>query len=656
MSSGRPDADGRRNVGRTLQLSHSVTLVGAGRVPIGMEAALSEGPPVTFRGKIFLALALVGCAPLVLLGWQTVGVNRAELTRAVGNAQASTARAAASGCEKWIAQSVEQLRLAVGYLPYAQLSAEELSAVLRIPFRQLASAEVLAVLDDSGRALVPPLFATQAGTPERDPIGPADLDAFARRVPLTPALAAGTALGPPWRLRGSPRLAVALRISGAPSRVVAAQLSLAELSRQMRDVAAQGGAAWVATREAEVVAEGGALPHPGPELAAFVAESASGGKPRVRTLRLGSEEWLAAAAPVGDLGWAVVVAQPAAVAFHAADLVGRYTLFWALVALTLTGLLGYALSRGLTEPIARLSAAARAITEGRHDQRVEVSARDEIGQFAEAFNHMSAELLRRDQEIRAWNAELQRRVDVRTAELKQAQDQILRSRRLAALGSLGAGIAHELNNPVMGLTGSAALLQSQLGEDPRHQELVRSMVEQARRISHIAGGLRQFAEQERTVAGRPFPLSGPVLAALELHGPACEERRIHVETCLPGGLPDVQGDPLQMKEAVAQLVQNAIQAMPHGGALRVALTDVAGDAIKLTVSDTGKGIPADIRERIFDPFFSTKQPGQGAGLGLSIAHTIVKAHHGELAVESPEGGGAVFTVVLPAAAAAAHLI
>jgi signal transduction histidine kinase len=182
------------------------------------------------------------------------------------------------------------------------------------------------------------------------------------------------------------------------------------------------------------------------------------------------------------------------------------------------------------------------------------------------------------------------------------------------------------------------------------------MAEQARRISQIAGGLRQFAEQERTVAGRPFPLSASVLAALELHGPACEERRIHVETCLPGGLPDVQGDPLQMKEAVAQLVQNAIQAMPHGGELRVALADVAGDAVKLTVSDTGKGIPADIRERIFDPFFSTKQPGQGAGLGLSIAHTIVKAHHGELAVESPEGGGAVFTVVLPAAAAAAHLI
>jgi signal transduction histidine kinase len=221
---------------------------------------------------------------------------------------------------------------------------------------------------------------------------------------------------------------------------------------------------------------------------------------------------------------------------------------------------------------------------------------------------------------------------------------------------LGAGIAHELNNPVMGLTGSAALLQRQLGDDPRHQELVRSMAEQARRISQIAAGLRQFAEQERTVAGRPFPLSASVLAALELHGPACEERRIHVETCLPGGLPDVQGDPLQMKEAVAQLVQNAIQAMPHGGELRVALADVAGDAVKLTVSDTGKGIPADIRERIFDPFFSTKQPGQGAGLGLSIAHTIVKAHHGELAVESPEGGGAVFTVVLPAAAAAAHLI
>jgi signal transduction histidine kinase len=106
---------------------------------------------------------------------------------------------------------------------------------------------------------------------------------------------------------------------------------------------------------------------------------------------------------------------------------------------------------------------------------------------------------------------------------------------------------------------------------------------------------------------------------------------------------------------VAHLVQNAIAAMPEGGELRIALTDVAGDALKLTVSDSGKGIPPEMRERIFDPFFSTKDKA-GVGLGLSISHSIVEAHHGKLLVDSAPGRGATFTVLLPAAAPAAHLV
>jgi signal transduction histidine kinase len=95
--------------------------------------------------------------------------------------------------------------------------------------------------------------------------------------------------------------------------------------------------------------------------------------------------------------------------------------------------------------------------------------------------------------------------------------------------------------------------------------------------------------------------------------------------------------------------------MPKGGRLKVTLSDVNGDALKLSVSDTGKGIPAGMRDRIFDPFFTTKEAPGGVGLGLSISHSIVEAHHGKLLVDSAEGHGATFTIVLPAAAAAAHL-
>jgi signal transduction histidine kinase len=152
-----------------------------------------------------------------------------------------------------------------------------------------------------------------------------------------------------------------------------------------------------------------------------------------------------------------------------------------------------------------------------------------------------------------------------------------------------------------------------------------------------------------------FPLATPVRAALDSYKDELSGRRIELTTELREAVPDTQGDPEQIQQAISQLVRNAIQAMPDGGKLTVRLVDVAGDALKLSVSDTGKGIPAPIRERIFDPFFTTKDRHAGTGLGLSIAHTVVLAHHGKLTVESEEGRGATFTVLLPTAGAAAHL-
>ena len=122
------------------------------------------------------------------------------------------------------------------------------------------------------------------------------------------------------------------------------------------------------------------------------------------------------------------------------------------------------------------------------------------------------------------------------------------------------------------------------------------------------------------------------------------------------GLREAQGDPSQIQQVVAHLLQNAIAAMPEGGELRIGLSEVGGDALKLTVTDSGKGIAPEMRERIFDPFFTTKEGASGVGLGLSISHSIVEAHHGKLLVDSAPGRGATFTILLPAAAPAAHLV
>jgi two-component system, NtrC family, sensor kinase len=284
-----------------------------------------------------------------------------------------------------------------------------------------------------------------------------------------------------------------------------------------------------------------------------------------------------------------------------------------------------------------------------------VDTRDEVGEFAAAFNHMADQVRKRDEEIRGWNAELKQRVDERTAELEAAQDQIMRTRRLAALGSLGAGVAHELNNPLTGVTGLLAVLRKQLGEGSPHLPTIQQIQEQARRVTKIVADLRQFADQERSVSGKRFALRAPVQSALDLYSEQIEERGIRVCAELSERVPEAQGDPVQIQQVVAHLVQNAIQAMPAGGDLRISVSEVAGDALKLTVSDSGRGIPEELRERIFDPFFTTKDDPGDVGLGLSISHSIVEAHHGKLSVESAEGHGATFTIVLPAAAAAPHL-
>jgi signal transduction histidine kinase len=267
---------------------------------------------------------------------------------------------------------------------------------------------------------------------------------------------------------------------------------------------------------------------------------------------------------------------------------------------------------------------------------------------------MTAEIRRRDEEIHAWNEELQRRVVDRTAELKAAQDQILRTRKLAAIGSLAAGLAHELNNPMTAITGYLAILRTQAPAEGAQAEMIARAQEQAGRMARVVEDLRSFADQEGAVSGQRFSLGRTVSSALALYEERLRASGIALTTRVDEALPDAQGDPMQIQQVVAHLLENAINAMPTGGRLEVSLGTVDGDALRLRIADTGPGIPPAIRERIFDPFFTTKEQAGRVGLGLSVSHGIVEAHHGQILVESAEGAGAVFTVLLPAATAA-HL-
>ncbi len=575
----------------------------------------------------------------------------------VGGLQAQAAAELARSCRQLVLMGVDNLRLSAEYLPLERLEPQDASAVLSIPLRQLRALNLLVLVDAEGHALAPAVFTPEARS-GRQLVTEDSLALFSHRAPVQAALSSGAAIGPPYLSPKAPggRVALAVRAGEDSSRLLLAELSLAELGHQVEQLSQQGGLAFVVDPQGVPVVHTRMDAGLSEEERALVSEGLSRGAPVVRTVRgVDGSEYLAAFAPVSDLGWGAVVGRSADEAFAPAEHVRRYSLFWAGVALLATGVLGAVLARGVSRPVARLSEGVAALAAGRYEPRVPELGRDELGLLASSFNRMADELQRREAELRRWSEELQQRVDERTRELREAQDQIARTRRLAALGSLSAGMAHELNNPLTGILGLLSLAREEVPADSSLDRSLGAALEQARRMARIIRELRQLAEQEREGAGQPLELLQPVRAALEEARAEMDVRGVSLVCEFSEPLSRVPGHPEQLQKLVAHLVQNALTSMPKGGTLTVSLAAVEGDAVCLRVADTGKGVPESLCERIFDPFFSTKDEPGRVGLGLSVAHRIVEAHHGRIRLESVEGQGTTVTVILPAAGGEAHL-
>jgi two-component system NtrC family sensor kinase len=614
---------------------------------------------VRFGAKIGLVLLAVGVLPIALFGLVSYTVSRDELQRTVGRMQTQAAEDLALFTERTVTSSLENLNLSTAaLLPLDDFARSELTQILQIPYRQLQFVSIIALVSDRKAPIAGPVFERR---PDQDPalagreaVGDADLELFSRKFPAAPASAGATAMSEPYRSgSGALRIAVAHRLG--QDRSIVAEIVLRDVEARIAELSGGTGVAYLVDARGDVLAHGAADRSLTDDERRLSEVGFGKGLSWSRLVRRGDgARWLAAFAPVPKYGWGVVVAQPMSVAFRAAERLRFYTFAWAAAALVIALGLGYLLARRVTKPVQRLSRAAAAVAAGDYAAPLHPGGKDELADLGRAFVSMTSEIRRRDEEIRAWNAELQTRVEERTAELKAAQDQILRTRRLAALGSLGAGLAHELNNPMTAITGYLAILRKQVPKESPQAEMIARAQEQSGRVARVVEDLRSFADQERVVSGQRFSLCRTVNSALSLYEERLRSSGIDLTTRIDEQLPDAQGDPVQIQQVIAHLVENAINAMPGGGKLEVSLGTVDGDALRLTVADTGKGIPAAIRERIFDPFFTTKgQQGQ-VGLGLSVSHSIVEAHHGRIVVESEEGMGAAVTVLLPAAAAA-HL-
>jgi signal transduction histidine kinase len=234
-------------------------------------------------------------------------------------------------------------------------------------------------------------------------------------------------------------------------------------------------------------------------------------------------------------------------------------------------------------------------------------------------------------------------------ELFEAEEQLRRADRLAALGQLTTGLAHEIRNPLGSIRGAAEILGDPQTDDARRREFARVLVEETERLDDVLGNFLDYArthrEEEATGTSDPRAVVERLLALMDKELKAA---RIAARVDLPQDAPRVAIGEALLQQVLLNLSLNAVQAMPDGGELRIeGIADAAGGGLMLAVADTGPGIAADARARVFDPFYTTK--ATGSGLGLSIVHKIVTANGGQVAVDEDYRGGARLVVTLPTA-------
>jgi signal transduction histidine kinase/putative methionine-R-sulfoxide reductase with GAF domain len=248
------------------------------------------------------------------------------------------------------------------------------------------------------------------------------------------------------------------------------------------------------------------------------------------------------------------------------------------------------------------------------------------------------------QELKTFSQQMEEKIQQTTADLRRTEAQLIRSEKLAALGQLAAGIAHEIRNPLTSINILIHSLRDKPSDEERHQEDLRVIEEEIHRINEIVDQFLRFAKP-----APPLLQESDVLSLFEetLHllKPQVEKQRISVQKEFPS-LPPAVLDREQMKQVILNLLLNALQAMPGGGLLRLSGQVLEDNRwIQLSIQDTGVGIPPEDMNKLFDPFFSTKEGG--VGLGLSIAHRIIDQHRGKIQMESTPGKGTLFTLWLP---------
>ncbi len=356
--------------------------------------------------------------------------------------------------------------------------------------------------------------------------------------------------------------------------------------------------------------------------------------------------------------------------------------YFVLDFLLLLGFGSFLLARIVVVPIRRLLTATERVAAGDYSHVVPVPGSLEIAELAESFSLMQDALRSKREEVETHVGSLERA----NRDLQAAREEAIRSEKMASVGLLAAGMAHEIGTPLSAIIGYAGIMRDEMGDDPALGDCLRRIEGEACRIDRLIRGLLDFARPGRGEC-EDVEVASLLKETLELLADRDVFRRIEASLNVEDGLPVLHVDRSQLQQVLINLLLNARDAMPGGGSVEIAACrgefSAAPDGaqtvppaavmgrrrddfnrafraslteggrplpcVKLRVCDTGTGIPSADLSRVFDPFFTTKEPGKGTGLGLAISARIIDTYGGRITVESTPGRGTAFTLWLPVA-------
>lgn len=583
--------------------------------------------------RLAVVMAFVSIAPLVWMGSEAIRIASEKQAFKSEQGLAREADYLATLLETWVD---DQAASVDGWAQVWDLRNESPAhqlGLLRAVHKAMRAVVTVALVDEDGFAVVDPVYLEHASESGRALGSPARADRLVASDAIDRARVDGVAFGSPfWGDDGPLALPVAARV-GDSGLVLAVDIALAEVAAEFVQETDRK-ALWIGDGERVVIGDGADMV---PSITPLLGTNA--------TFRLdvpGGEAVRGAVAGVRGTGWTIAVVEPAALAERPAEEIRSLLALAGGVAMLLVLFVGVFLQRFVSQPVRRLRDHAIAVSEGDFGRRMQTRRADELGELAQAFNHMSERLQRnrreiaaQQREIESFNRDLQRRVDERTRDLREAQERLVESGQLAAVAEVGAGLAHELNNPLAGILGLTQILRSRVEAADQVRYLDR-IEEQAQRCREVVSAMVRFASGEVDPAQTPVvdlaalldEVVGLVRGPFRQRGVALElasvERPLHVRL-----------DPVLGARMFAQILNSLRAGLGDGATVTVRAGRVDGQV----VVDLAPDRPVAVEAREDD--------WRASGFGLWVGRHLIDQAKGSLVL--PRAEGDPWRVVLPEA-------